>query len=220
MESYDMTLLTPSKWIIFGSSGSGKTSFVLKLLEFQNEMFNKTFDRIIYFYGQTEPDVKFHNLKNIEIINGLNIDEDYLNSFDKNLNNVIILDDLMNEIGNDKVIANLFSKFSRHRNITVFLLLQNIFPKGKFFTDFFRNANYLVLMKNPLGMSQIRLLETRIFGNNSNFLKDAYIDSTKEDPFSYLLIDSIQTTPENLRVRTKIFPDDNNHIIYVQKNLK
>jgi hypothetical protein len=217
MQVVDATFSKPSKWIICGPSGSGKSSFLIKLLNFQIELFDCVFDRIVYFYGQSEPDLNFFIIENIEKIEGSSIDDDFLSTFDPKVNNVIILDDLMNEIGNHSIIANLFTKVSRHRNITVFLILQNLFPKGKYYTDISRNSNYIVIMKNPIGINQIKLLEQRIYGKGSKFLEQAYIDSTKKNPYSYILLDFNQETSDNLRVRTNIFPTDENKIVYVQK---
>lgn len=220
MEKVDATFSVPSKWIICGPSGSGKSSFLIKLLSFHKELFNCVFDRVVYFYGQSEPDINILSINNVEKIQGLSIDNDYLDSFDKNFKNIIILDDLMNEIGNQTLIANLFTKISRHRNITVFLILQNLFPKGKYYTDISRNANYIVLMKNPLGLSQVKLLEQRIFGKSSEFLQQVYKNATKDDPYSYLLLDFNQVTPESLRVRSHIFPTDEYNVVYIVKNKK
>ena len=44
-------------------------------------------------------------------------------------NNIIILDDLMAEATNSPVVSRLFTQ-GRHRNASVNLLLQNMFPKG------------------------------------------------------------------------------------------
>ena len=49
-------------------------------------------------------------------------------------NNIIILDDLMAEAADSPVVSRLFTQ-GRHRNASVILLLQNMFPKGKYNTD-------------------------------------------------------------------------------------
>ena len=48
-------------------------------------------------------------------------------------NNTIILDDLMAEATDSPVVSQLFTQ-SRHRNASVILLLQNMFPKEKYNT--------------------------------------------------------------------------------------
>jgi hypothetical protein len=72
-------------------------------------------------------------------------------------------------------------------------------------------------MKNPIGINQIKLLKQRIYGKGSNFLEQAYIDSTKNDPYSYILLDFNQETFNDFRVRTNILPTDENKIFCVQK---
>ena len=55
-------------------------------------------------------------------------------------NNIIILDDLMAEATDSLAVSRLFTQ-GRHRNASVILLQQNMFPKGKYITDISRNAH-------------------------------------------------------------------------------
>ena len=45
---------------------------------------------------------------------------------------MLVLDDLMEEAGNDKRVLDLFTKESHHRGITVLYLCQDLFPPGRF----------------------------------------------------------------------------------------
>ena len=73
-------------------------------------------------------------------------------------NNIIILDDLMAEATDSPVVSRLFTQ-GRHRNASVILLLQNMFPKGKYNTDISRNAQYLALFRSPTIGNKSKLLE-------------------------------------------------------------
>ena len=66
-------------------------------------------------------------------------------------NNIIILDDLMAEATDSPVVSRLFTQ-GRHRNASVILLLQNMFPKGKYNTDISRNAQYLALFRSTIAI--------------------------------------------------------------------
>lgn len=46
-----------------------------------------------------------------------------------------------------------------------------------------------------------------MFPENSKFLLEAFNDATK-NPHGYLLLDLLQPTPENKRIRTGILPHD------------
>ena len=50
---------------------------------------------------------------------------------DVNKRNLIVLDDLMAQSGGDKRIANLFTKGSHHRNLSVIYIVQNIFHQAR-----------------------------------------------------------------------------------------
>ena len=70
-EVYDVTLKHPSRIIIFGPSGSGKTKFVEKLMYYMKDLFGYNFDRIIYYSGESFPDIdKIHGIL-IEKVNSI-----------------------------------------------------------------------------------------------------------------------------------------------------
>lgn len=47
------------------------------------------------------------------------------------------------------------------RDVIVILLLQNMFPKGKFNTDISRNSQYLVLFRSPSDRKEIGIVAKR-----------------------------------------------------------
>jgi len=68
-------------------------------------------------------------------------------------------------------------------------------------------------MKNPGDALHVKTLNKQIFGGSKHFI-EAYNDAT-DKPFGYLLIDLTQPSPDNLRLRTHIFPDESYQLIYV-----
>ena len=75
------------------------------------------------------------------------------------------------------------------------------------------NANYLVLFKNPSDKLQVANLGRQLFPGQSKFFVAAFESATLE-PFTYLLLDLTQTCPENLRLRSNIFPGEI-QVVYV-----
>ena len=76
---------------------------------------------------------------------------------------VLVLDDLMEEGGQDKRVLDLFTKDSHHRNITVLYLTQDLFPPGKFSKTINRNAHYIVEFKKPRDQTGIRTILLQAF---------------------------------------------------------
>lgn len=64
---------------------------------------------------------------------------------------ILILDDLMEEYGNDKHVLDLLTKDSHRRGITAFYLTQDLFPSGQFAKTNNRNAHYAICFKSPQG---------------------------------------------------------------------
>ena len=71
------------------------------------------------------------------------------------------------------------------------------------------------MFKNPWDSLGIATLAKQMFPGRTQYLMDSFQDATKK-PFSYLLIDCHPQTPENIRLRTNIFPGER-HIVYLPK---
>ena len=94
-------------------------------------------------------------------------------------------------------------------------IVQNLFDQGKGHRTISLNAHYLVLLKNPRDASQITHIPKQVYPGHTQFVREAFEDATRE-PYGYLLIDLKQTTPDHLRLRTRIFPDET-QFVYMRK---
>ena len=215
-KSMDVRLQTPFSLLCCGPSGSGKTQWTKRLLENTEEMMTNIPDRIVWCYGEYQPAYQAlsQQFPQIEFIEG--IPSEVNEMFDSKMNNMIIIDDLMAEAASDKKICNLFTKGSHHRNLSVIFILQNLFYQGKESRTISLNSHYIVLFKNPRDRSQIVHLAKQMFPNNIKFLQESYADATSK-PFGYLFLDFKPNCPDNMRVRTNIFPLETPHFVYVQK---
>lgn len=208
----DVRWRVPFTALLAGSTGCGKSTFVRRFLSNIDQMTDQLINQIIWCYSVdmqdfqdsiTDSRITFHR--------GLpNMDEFSAESGPK----LIILDDMMTEM--DKRVVDLFTKFSHHKNISTFFITQNLFHKGKEMRDISLNSHYIVTFKNPRTKSQFSYMARQLNPKNVKFLEEAYEDATKL-PYGYLLVDCHQTTDENLRIRTSIFPDDGNHYVYIPK---
>lgn len=196
-------LIHPFTCIIAGPTGCGKSTFVHELLQQKEDQIHPPPERIIWCYSEWQS-LYTSLMGKVEFHQGL---PEELNPKERNL---VILDDLMNSV--DQNVIDLFTKGSHHRNISVIHIVQNLFHQGKGHRTISLNSHYMVLFKNPRDVSQINHLATQMYPNNSQFLKDVFIDATTS-PYGYLFIDLKQETQENLRLRTNILK--NTQQIYV-----
>lgn len=201
----------PFTCMIAGPTQSGKTSILKTILEFNQSLIYPPPSKIYYCYAAWQksfdqlklkcPYIEFHQgIKDIEFL-------------DPNVNNLFILDDLMDTCKNDDTILNLFTTNSHHRNISVFLISQNLFNKGKHSRTISLNCNYMIVMNNPRDKVQIECLARQMYPQYPKFLVEAYEDATKTR-FGYLFIDLTQDTDQILRVQTGIV-NEKLRVIYV-----
>ena len=78
------------------------------------------------------------------------------------------------------------------------------------------NAQYIVIFRNLRDRAQIRHLARQVYPENPRFLEEVYLDATSQ-AFGYLLLELKQTTADNFRFQTCIFPDDEYQYVYVPR---
>lgn len=184
----------PSSCLVVGPSQTGKTTLVRKIIRNRN-MYQPNFKRVKWCYSYSAP--WFLKEPEIEFIQGL--PETYEQG------DLIVIDDMMHRL-NEK-IADMFTAASHHKNVSVILILQNLFPRKRVMRDISLNAHYIFLLRNARDASQINCLARQLYPGNSHFLTDAYIKATTK-PHGYLLVDIHPETTETFRLRENIFPDE------------
>ena len=194
----------PCTILVSGPTGSGKTKFVERVLV--QHKFSVEHNRIFWVYSEWQP--AYDNLQRVrpDIVfkKGLGDENEFYNSLSNLNNNLVILDDQMSAVGNSKTLSRLFTEGSHHRNLSIIYIVQNLFDKGRSHRTVSLNAQYFVLFKNPRDKSQIDVIARQMYPGKGKFLRDAFVDATK-NPFSYLLIDMHPRTPESERVLSNIF---------------
>ena len=113
----------------------------------------------------------------------------------------------------DGRVTDLFTKKSHHSNTSVIYLVQNLFPKHKESRTISLNAQYMVVFKNA---SQVTNLAKHMYPGRVKFVQEAFKDATSV-PYGYIPVYLKQDTPEDMRLRTTILPDDTVQYVYVPK---
>ena len=140
------TLQRPFRLLVGGSSGSGKTELVKKMIH--ENYFGERFNEIHYCYpaylesvpAEFDVAVQYHaGLLSISAIKDI---ED---------GSLVIIDDLMMESAQSEAIAKLFTVCARKRGISIILLTQNIYMQGKHFRNIRLNATAIIMFKYRAG---------------------------------------------------------------------
>ena len=180
----DFTLIHPFRLLIVGPTSSGKTTWTKNLILNKEKLIDKPITDIYYIYGQEQD--AYNELKD-KIIFSQDI-----SLIEQNFgpNTLIILDDLQEELTKhiDK-LKKLFIKRSHHEQISVIIILQNIFSNSNFTKTIRINISNYYILKHSFGFDQLEVLGRQLEGfKKSKHFLEAYNIATCE-PFSGLFVD-------------------------------
>ena len=209
----------PFSMLVVGPTQSGKTHFVEQMLTTPLMAFPADQEvQVTWFYNQWQPRYKALNKDlgpQIEFEQGLPDWSETLQELNPKIHHVLVFDDLMNQAVNSPILSRLFTQ-GRHRNASVILLMQNMFPKGKYNTDISRNAQYLVLFRSPSDRKQVNMIAERIFAKDRSKFMQVYSKATQV-PYGYVLIDNHPCTAPEYQVVTDVFGTCQRHPILVNE---
>ena len=198
-DSMDFRLKSDRVMCVSGPSQSGKTQFVLKLLEQKEELFENPLNKILWCYGIHDVNLQnFLHQKGYKTLRGLPKEQDI------EPHSICVLDDLLSESESSKEVTNMCTRAAHHKPCFVIFISQNLFPGGKEARTRSLNTHYYVVFKNPRDKLQFEILARQISPTRSKDLIAVYEDATR-DAHGYLFIDFTQECPDNIRYRTNIF---------------
>lgn len=190
-----MQFNTGDRIVVVGCSGSGKSHFISQILNHPERYINGVISAIRYCSSNKDyiPDKINTNLE-VKKSEGLELD-------DLQNGTVIVIDDLMQE-SNKKDLANLFIADARHKNITSFFVLHNLFPKSPEARTITLNATHFVIFRNlrdRLSFGQFARQLTPYWRELQNIY-----DGLGQKAFIPIVIDLRQTTISPLRFKSDI----------------
>lgn len=227
MEEINGVFSHPFTCLIAGPTQSGKSSFVEKLLKNHKSYMGINLEYIFIFLGTSEEEntklssLKKHFPKKVQIFNLRELFpeekmfktdcptfiKDLINT-KQGANGCLIFDDLMKEMGNCDIALDLFTKYSSHKNISVFYITQNIFYQGKCASlgvTLFKNAHIIVLFMSYFDAATLSHVARKIAPNKKNFKEMlSYITQL----YRYVVLRSGFKVPEALRVTSDYFNED------------
>ena len=181
----------PMRAIFSGSSQSGKTHLIGKILEAQERVFGDKFTEIKYFYPDylDECPVEWHKFLDTPISYecGFPSKDEILQM---KSNSLLVVDDNMKKIVQSELMRQFFNVISGKKNISIIAVTQNYFTQGTFSRDIRNSSNYVCLFRNCAD-AKLNLRVSRVFG-----LEKAYDAAEKEifknNIYPYVFIDQTQ----------------------------
>ena len=163
-------------------------------------------DYVVCFLGSN--DSKLRELSSvyrgrIQFVRGL--PESFEQYIDATKRGFFVLDDLMNEGMKNEQVIQLYTKLCHHSNISVALILQNLFHHGKERYTILRNSHYLVIFNTPLDQSIARILAHRLELNPSHKRAVIALINCAQSKYFYIFLEGTQDRILEAKYRTDLF---------------
>lgn len=217
-----LKFICPTRMLICGPSESGKSHFILSLIEHRNEVFNQTFASVVLWLPKEnlqkyddyiQAARRLMGSTDFQARGGLPKQSDMSMGRHAGEPRLYIFDDQMLTFFSSPVMADLMVRGSHHDKISVVVVTQDYFgARGPFRHTIMRNFTHQVLFKDLADKTTMRNISIKLVPNEPKFLLDA-LHWIRKNPVKcgnsrYIIIDSDQKSnlPENLRIRTNIFP--------------
>lgn len=213
---FDIRLKENFKIFLSGPSGCGKTTFILDIVAHLDKITRTTPKQIIYFFKEWQPKFEFmRNKYGVRFILESDMIFDQIKETETPA--FIIFDDMINS-PNLKIVAELYTVYGRHLNLSLAFLSQRLFNNNEFFRQISQNSDYMCVFKNPRNSMEIRNLAMQITPKSLDLL-DIYKKATQE-PFSYIFINLTQECIPQLKYLNNIFNSDHIVNVYIISDCK
>jgi len=187
-----------SNILVIGSSGSGKTTSVLRIIK--ERLIQPFPEKVIYLYAAHQPFMDSWNKDKtnppISFVKGLD-----LAVVDKHKESkLLVIDDLILELNKD--LAQHFIAGSHHKNVTTIFITHSLFLNNEHYRLISNNSQYIMLFKNKRNYAQVSTLGRQILGENRDLLLEAY---KYIKPFQFVLLAFHPLVPEELLITADFF---------------
>ena len=187
-----------SNILVIGSSQTGKTTAVLKIVE--QKLIEPMPTKIFYLYGAHQPFMdewnKDKSKPTIQFIKGLNLEvvDQYVEP------KLLIIDDLILDLNRE--LAQHFIAGSHHKKTTTIFITHSLYLNNELYRLISNNSQYILLFKNKRNFSQVARLGRQILGSEYERLTEAYKYIVS---YGFVLLSFHPLVPEDLLVTTDLF---------------
>lgn len=196
-------LLAPFIAYVTGPPLSGKTRFVMELLDKKDLLIDPSPNHVVWFYGEETAQLDELVRRGYELVKGLPASGDFEQYIYPGRHNLFVFDDLMETSGKSKAMTDLVTKKCHHQHVSVIHIVQDLFHAGTERKTILRSAHYIVLFRSPLDQTVVQSVAGRVLPYNRQTFMEIYKKAT-EKPCGYLFLDGSNKSHPDLRFRTDL----------------
>lgn len=175
----DLAVKTPFRMTVSGPSSSGKTRWIQRFLKHYKSITNIDYDVILYMYGEYQTMFEEIKTNNSKIVWCEGFDHTIIES---NLKlkpgaKLLIIDDLLQEVAEDKFFHTFYVRRSHHWNVSVIFTTQYLHQKGLRLVNL--NTTHYILFKSLRDQTPVRTLGLQIYPTKWRSFVNIYSHCTR-----------------------------------------
>lgn len=195
------------RMFVCGSSGSGKTTLITRLIK----QYAHNFDSIVMCGVTTHPLQMDEDISPKLHINSYIVDPREYKTHE-NQHVLLVIDDMYAEAGDNPLVRDLYTR-GRHDKVSVILVCQNMFYRGKYTRDLSLNVTCFILLRQR-DLVQVEVLGRQNFGKRAKEFVEIYEKACNESEYGYLLVDLGQNTRKSITLRTNCLDEGRYEFVY------
>lgn len=205
--------------VLQGATQSGKTHFMLRLIQQKQHMFFTPPSKIIVVYHHFQPayEAMARAANDMTFLPQMPSESEIKALTKGHRHSLLLLDDQLGKLEDSRAVADMFIKNCHHLRISCFVLLQGATLSGrKFGADIINNSHYTILFKSGQLGSVVRSLGIRL--NDHARLSKAYNTAISLGNYSYLCVCTHPRAQPIERYSTRVLLDEAPCIILTDSN--
>jgi hypothetical protein len=209
----------PTQIIIAGPTKTGKTTLTKRLLQEKDHVLPGA-EKVVWYYRIEDSVASLKKeFPGVEFIQGFPSIANY-KKLNDGVGRLVILDDMQDAALDTKQYKDLiefFSWISHHKKVSIIFLVQD-FHLSKNMTRLANQSENVIVMCNGSAQYQMGKIATKLFGpKNQDFINWSVHHARQNSKYAYLVFATGSETPECQRLKTKIFPGEEN-TFYIPKD--
>ncbi len=136
------------------------------------------------------------------------------------VHSLILIDDKINQVAKSSVVEDIYVTWSHHKNISILINVQNLFPKGNSWRTISLNSSVFFFLNSKRDVRQISMFASQIYGSRRERVRGFLIafEHAIKTGCRYLYVDLSREAIFDHHLRSCIMPKEGPVRIYKLKH--
>ena len=195
--------------MVVGSTSSGKSQLIRRILEYQDTVFHHGHDQVFYVYAHFQP--HFNEMENtVKNIKFFHLFDHYeLKHMEEFPNTILVVDDAIELAPTDTWVVEWYTRKAHHLKVTFLGVFHSLYSSGVPNQKMISlNCHITIFLSSPRSLNQIQNFARQVFTYKSKQFLEIYRYICSEKKFGYLVVNLHPNHSPILQITSNCIPPD------------